>query len=150
LCALILFAIPFDWKKGEVALDWKSAVKIPWGVLLLFGGGLALADAMSSTGLATWIGGGVSALAGWPMIVMLGVSATLFIFLTEITSNTAVTAMAMPVMAGAAISLGIPPAVLMGSVAIGCSMAFCLPAGTPPNAIVFSSGYLTIGQMARA
>jgi sodium-dependent dicarboxylate transporter 2/3/5 len=148
--ALILFVIPFNWKKGEVALDWGTAVKIPWGVLLLFGGGLALADGMSSTGLADWIGGGVESLAGWPTVVMIAISATLFIFLTEITSNTAVTAMAMPIMAGAAVTLGLPPAVLMGTVAIGCSMAFCLPVGTPPNAIVFSSGYLTIGQMAYA
>jgi sodium-dependent dicarboxylate transporter 2/3/5 len=81
---------------------------------------------------------------------MIAGAATLFIFLTEVTSNTAVAAMAMPVMAGVGTTLGFPPAALMGTVAIGCSMAFMLPAGTPPNAIVFSSGYLTIGQMARA
>ena len=149
-CALVLFVYPLDWRRGVVALDWDTAVKIPWGVLLLFGGGLSLADAMADTGLAAWIGGGLGGLAGLPTAALIAAAAALFIFLGEITSNTAAAAMAMPVMAGVALTLGMTPAVLMASVAFSCSLGFCLPAGTPPNAIVFGSGYLTIGQMARA
>ena len=148
--ALILFIVPFDWRRGRAILDWSTAVTIPWGVLLLFGGGLALANAMGSTDLSEWIGGGVVVLAGAPTIVMIAAASALFVFLGEVTSNTAMTAMALPVMAGIAVPLGIPPVVLMGTVAIACSMGFCLPAGTPPNAIVFGSGYITIGQMVRA
>ncbi len=150
LGALILFVVPLDWRTGGTALDWETAVRIPWGVLLLFGGGLSLANAMDSSGLAVWIGGGVTALAGAPPIVMIAVTSAVFVFLGEFTSNTAMTAMAMPVMAAVAAPLGMPPLVLMGAVALACSMGFCLPAGTPPNAIVFGSGYLTIGQMVRA
>jgi sodium-dependent dicarboxylate transporter 2/3/5 len=150
LAALVLFVVPLDWRRGHVALDWGTAVTIPWGVLVLFGGGLALADAMGTTDLSEWIGSGVAILAGAPMIVMLAAATVLFIFLGEVTSNTAMAAMALPVMAGMAAPVGIPPLVLMGTVAIACSMGFCLPAGTPPNAIVFGSGYITIGQMVRA
>jgi len=149
-CALVLFVYPLDWRRGVVALDWETAVRIPWGVLILFGGGLALADAMASTGLAAWIGGSLSGLGSWPMMAVIAASSALFIFLGEITSNTAATAMAMPVVAGVAVTLGMNPVVLMASVAFACSMGFMLPAGTPPNAIVFGSGYITIGQMARA
>jgi sodium-dependent dicarboxylate transporter 2/3/5 len=150
LAALILFVVPLDWRRGHVALDWGTAVTIPWGVLVLFGGGLALADAMGTTDLSEWIGSGVAILAGAPTIVMLAAASALFILLGEVTSNTAMAAMALPVMAGMAAPVGIPPLVLMGTVAIACSMGFCLPAGTPPNAIVFGSGYVTIGQMVRA
>jgi sodium-dependent dicarboxylate transporter 2/3/5 len=148
--AVLLMVFPLEWRTRTVALEWRRAERIPWGVLLLFGGGLSLADAMQNTGLAEWIGGGVEALGGLPIFVLLLAVAALFIALTEVTSNTAVTAMAMPVMAGVAVSLGMEPAPLMATAAIACSTGFMLPAGTPPNAIVFSSGYLTVGQMARA
>ena len=150
VAALLLLVVPLDWKRVEPALDWHTAVTIPWGVLLLFGGGLSLAAAMSGTGLAEWIGGGIGGLAGWPTVALIAAAATLFIFMGEITSNTAMTAMGMPVMAGVAVTLGMNPLVLMASVATACSMGFMLPAGTPPNAIVFGAGYLTIGQMAKA
>jgi solute carrier family 13 (sodium-dependent dicarboxylate transporter), member 2/3/5 len=150
LAALALFAWPLDRRTGAVALDWEAAARIPWGVLLLFGGGLSLALGMSESGLAAWIGGSVSGLAGAPTIVIVGATVALFVFLTEITSNTAVTAMAMPITAGVAVVLGLPPAALMAATAIACSMAFMMPAGTPPNAIVFGSGYVSIGQMAWA
>jgi len=150
MASLALFIVPLGLRTSETALDWKSAVRIPWGVLLLFGGGLALADQMSRTGLANWIGGGISSLSNWPVVVMLAAATALFILLTEFTSNTAIAAMAMPVMAGMATTLGLSPTTLMAVVAIACSWGFCMPAGTPPNAIVFSSGYLSIGQMVRA
>jgi sodium-dependent dicarboxylate transporter 2/3/5 len=148
--ALALFMIPVDWRRGVFAMDWEHARRIPWGVLILFGGGLSLARAMETSGLATWIGGGVAGLAGVPTVVIFLAVATLFIFLTEITSNTATATMAMPVMAGAAVGLSMEPLSLMATAALACSMAFMLPVATPPNAIVFASDYLTIPQMARA
>ena len=147
--AIALFLIPSDWKKGEFCLDWKTAKRIPWGVLVLFGGGLSLAAAMGDSGLAAWIGGVVSRLQNVPDWVVVTAVATLFIFLTELTSNVAVTSMAMPVMVGTAAGLGMDPLLLMTTAAVGASMAFMLPVATPPNALVFSSGYLTIAQMAR-
>lgn len=148
--AAVLFMLPVDWKKGEFALDWRTAQRIPWGVLVLFGGGLSLARAMDQSGLAVWIGNGVAALQSVPGIVIILVVATLVVFLTELTSNVATTSMAMPVMAGAAIGLGLEPLNLMAVAALAASMAFMLPVATPPNAIVFGSGYITIPQMSRA
>ncbi|HEX9887739.1 MAG TPA: DASS family sodium-coupled anion symporter [Longimicrobiales bacterium] len=148
--ALVLFVTPVDWRRGVFALDWKRARGIPWGVLVLFGGGLSLARAMDESGLAAWIGGAVAALGGVPVPVVLLVVAALFVFLTEITSNTATSTMAMPVMVGAAMGLATGPLQLMATAALSASMAFMLPVATPPNAIVFGSGYLTLQQMARA
>ncbi|HEB91566.1 MAG TPA: SLC13/DASS family transporter [Deltaproteobacteria bacterium] len=148
--ALVLFLIPVDRKRGRRALDWETARGIPWGVLVLFGGGLSLAHAMDVSGLAVWIGNGVTGLASIPGLIVLAVVATLFIFLTEVTSNTATATMAMPIMAGIAIPLGLPPETLMATAALACSMAFMLPVATPPNAIVFSSGYVSIAEMSRA
>jgi sodium-dependent dicarboxylate transporter 2/3/5 len=148
--AVVLFLTPVDWRKGEFALDWRTARRIPWGVLVLFGGGLSLARAMDESGLAAWIGGVVAALGSVPPIVIVAAVATLVVFLTEVTSNTATATMAMPVMAGAAMGLGIDPLLPMTAAALGASMAFMLPVATPPNAIVFGSGYLTIPQMSKA
>jgi solute carrier family 13 (sodium-dependent dicarboxylate transporter), member 2/3/5 len=148
--ALLLFIIPVDWKKGRFTLDWRTAAGIPWDVLVLFGGGLSLARAMAQSGLADWIGSVVGTLEGVSLIIILGVVATLVVFLTELTSNVATTSMAMPVMAGAAVGLGIEPLQLMTAAALAASMAFMLPVATPPNAIVFGSGYLTIPQMSKA
>jgi len=148
--ALLLFILPVSWSKGQFALDWETARKIPWGVLVLFGGGLSLARAMDQSGLANWIGGAVGALEAVPVLVLIAFTALLVIFLTEMTSNTATATMAMPIMAGAAIGLGIEPLLLMTAAALAAAMAFMLPVATPPNAIVFASGYITIPQMAKA
>jgi sodium-dependent dicarboxylate transporter 2/3/5 len=150
IAAIALFLLPVDWRRGQFTLDWRTASKIPWGVLVLFGGGLSLARAMEQSGLAAWIGGAVGTLYAVPMIVIVVAVATLVIFLTELTSNVATTSMAMPVMAGAAVGLGIEPLILMSTAALAASMAFMLPVATPPNAIVFGSGYLTVPQMSRA
>ena len=147
--ALALFLIPVNWRKGECALDWNTANKIPWGVLVLFGGGLSMAHAMSETGLANWIGDSVSALHALPAWVIMAAVAGLFVLLTEVTSNVATATMAMPVMAGAAAGLGIAPLQLMATAALAVSMAFMLPVATPPNAIVFASGYISVPQMVR-
>ena len=148
--ALALFLIPVDFKRGIFALDWPTAKKIPWDVLVLFGGGLSLARAMDRSGLATWIGSGVSALGSIPPVLLIALVAALFVFLTEVTSNTATATMAMPIMAGVAAGLGFAPLTLMAVAALSAAMAFMLPVATPPNAIVFGSGYLTIPQMVRS
>lgn len=148
--SMLLFVLPVNWRRGEFTLDWPTARRIPWGVLVLFGGGLSLARAMEQSGLAAWIGSVVSALEVVPMLVIVVAIAALVIFLTELTSNIATTSMAMPIMAGAAVGLGIEPLVLMATAALSASMAFMLPVATPPNAIVFGSGYLSVPQMSRA
>lgn len=147
---LALFLLPLDLRRGRFVLEWPVARRIPWGVLVLFGGGLSLARAMDRSGLAAWIGSGVEGLAGVPPMVVFLAVAVIFVFLTEVTSNTATATMAMPIMAGAAMGLGQPELPFMATAALAASMAFMLPVATPPNAIVFGSGLLTIGQMARA
>jgi sodium-dependent dicarboxylate transporter 2/3/5 len=148
--AVVLFLLPVDWRKGEFVLDWKTASRIPWGILVLFGGGLSLARAMTDSGLSEWIGTAVGALEAVPTIVVILSIVTVVVFLTELTSNIATTNMAMPIMAGAAVGLDIAPLMLMATAALAASMAFMLPVATPPNAIVFGSGYLTVPQMSRA
>ena len=148
--ALLLFVIPVPRSRFAVALNWESAKNIPWGILLLFGGGLALAGAFADSGLTNWIGGGLQQLQGVPRPVVYLATAALFVFLTELTSNTATAALGMPLVAGAALGLGLEPLPLMAVAALASSMAFMLPVATPPNAIVFGSGKLQIADMARA
>jgi sodium-dependent dicarboxylate transporter 2/3/5 len=150
LAALLLFVVPLRRATRRFALDWETARQVQWGVLLLFGGGLALAGAFEASGLTTWIGARLTALEGLPVPVVIGATATLFVFLTELTSNTATAALGMPLLAGAADGLGIPATQLMLTAALSASMAFMLPVATPPNAIVFGFGVLRIGHMARA
>jgi len=148
--ALLLFVIPVSIRDRTFALNWEWAVRIPWGVLVLFGGGLSLAAGFEASGLAQWIGAQVMGLEAVPLVVLIAVVATLFIFLTELTSNTATATMGMPIMAGVAFGLGADPIVLMAAAAMASSMAFMLPVATPPNAIVFGSGRVTIQEMSRA
>jgi sodium-dependent dicarboxylate transporter 2/3/5 len=148
-CAIALFVIPVDPSRGEFLLDWSSAEHLPWGVLLLFGGGLSLAGAIASTGLAQWLGAALDVLGGWPTVALVAGVGTLVIFLTELTSNTATTAAFLPVVAALATALGVPPMVLLVPAAIAASCAFMMPVATPPNAIVYGSGHLTIAQMVR-
>jgi len=148
--ALVLFAVPLRRSRFRVALDWETARRVPWGILLLFGGGLALASAFQSSGLTTWIGERLEVLRGLPLPVVVAATATLFVFLTELTSNTATAALGMPLMAGVANGLGVPALPVMAAAALGSSMAFMLPVATPPNAIVFGSGRIKVTDMARA
>jgi sodium-dependent dicarboxylate transporter 2/3/5 len=148
--ALVLFVVPLRNSRHRVALDWESARKVPWGILLLFGGGLALAGAFGSSGLTEWIGSRLIALRGVPTPIVVLVTATIFVFLTELTSNTATAALGMPLMAGVADGLGLPALPLMATAAIASSMAFMLPVATPPNAIVYGSGWIRPAEMARA
>jgi sodium-dependent dicarboxylate transporter 2/3/5 len=148
--AIMLFLIPINLKRNQFVMDWHWATKMPWGVLILFGGGLAMAAGFKETKLADWIGSQVSLLENAPVIILVIAVTTLIIFLTELTSNTATTAMVMPILAAVAIGLGQNPLLLVVPAAIAASCAFMLPVATPPNAIVFGSGYVTIPQMARS
>ena len=148
--ALLLFVIPLPRSRFGVALNWESAKKVPWGILLLFGGGLALAAGFAESGPTQWIGGRLQGLQGSPTLVIYFATAALFIFLTELTSNTATAALGMPLVAGAAGGLGVDPLPLMAVAAMASSMAFMLPVATPPNAIVFGSGRLQVSDMIRA
>jgi sodium-dependent dicarboxylate transporter 2/3/5 len=148
--AVLLFLIPVDWRRGLFLLDWQSAERIPWGVLLLFGGGLSLAAAISSTGLATWIGNSLSGISTWPIVLTILLVVILIILLTELTSNTATAAAFLPVVASVAIGIGQNPLMLAVPAVLAASCAFMLPVATPPNAVVYGSGFLTIPQMVRA
>ncbi|MFK7798931.1 MAG: SLC13 family permease [Aureispira sp.] len=131
-------------------LDWDTAVKIPWGVILLFGGGLSLANAFDKTGLANWIGGQIDSLAALPLFVLLLLLIALVNFLTEITSNVATVSMILPVLAALALTIGVHPYILMVGATCAASCAFMLPVATAPNAIVFGSAYIQIEDMMKA
>ncbi len=148
--AVVLLTVPVVRSRYRVALDWETARGIPWGILLLFGGGLALAGAFEASGLSAWVGGQLSGFAGVPLPVVVALTATLFVALTELTSNTATAALGMPLLAGVAGGLGVPALPLMVAGALASSMAFMLPVATPPNAIVFGSGAVRPAEMARA
>jgi sodium-dependent dicarboxylate transporter 2/3/5 len=144
--AIVLFLIPAK-KKNEQLINWEEAVKMPWGIILLFGGGMALAKGFEDSGLASWIGGQMTSLSGLPVFVLVLVLIAAVNFLTEITSNLATTAMLLPVLAPMAITIDVHPFVLMVGAAVAASCAFMLPVATPPNAVVFGSGYLRIPDM---
>ena len=148
--AILAFLIPVDIKRGEFLMNWEWAQRLPFGVLILFGGGLTLAAAISRTGLAEWIGAQLAVVGGLPPVLIVVAMITILIFLTELTSNTATTAAFLPIVAALAISLGEHPLLLVVPAALAASCAFMLPVATPPNAIVFASGQLSIAQMARA
>ena len=148
LCGLALFLTP-SGSTSENLLEWKDAERgVPWGVLLLFGGGLSLAAAAQSTGLAAWIGGLMP--VGLSIVLLVFMFTTLIIFLTELTSNLATTATFLPIVAIIATQFGFDPILLTASIAIAASCAFMLPVATPPNAIVFGSELIKVPQMMRA
>ncbi|GAA0589922.1 SLC13 family permease [Virgibacillus siamensis] len=148
--SIILFAIPAKNKQGDHLLDWDTAVKLPWGILLLFGGGLAIAAGFKDSGLSEWMGQQLSVLEGINIFIILLAVSALVIFLTEITSNTATASMMYPIMASLAAALGVHPFAVMIAAGVAASCAFMLPVATPPNAVVFGSGYLRIPDMAKA
>lgn len=148
--AVSLFLIPTDFKKGEFLMDWQTAVTIPWGVVVLFGGGLALTAAVSKVGLAHWVAGYLSVLHGLTMVFLIIIVVLITIFLTELTSNTATATLLVPIMGGTAVAMGIHPYGIIVATCVATSYAFMLPVATPPNAVVFGSGYVTIFQMSKA
>ncbi len=150
LGAMALFVIPIDLQKGVFALDWNTAKTLPWGILLLFGGGLSLAAAVQASGLDVAIGSQVGSMVHPPPLVTLLIVALGIVFLTEVMSNTAVTSAFLPVLGAASVSLGVSPFAVCIVAGTAASFAFMLPVATPPNAIVFGSGRIRTGQMARA
>ncbi|MBU0719572.1 MAG: DASS family sodium-coupled anion symporter [Planctomycetes bacterium] len=148
--AVLMFALPVDPKKQVFLLTWQQARKLPWGILILFGGGLSLAEAVRTTGVAEFIGRSVSGFHDLPIPLLVLLITTAVVFLTELTSNTATTATFLPILGAVAVGLGVSPVLLVVPMAIGASCAFMMPVATPPNAIVFGSGELTIPQMCKA
>ena len=148
--AVMMFLLPVNFKKMDFVLTWDDAKRLPWEVLILFGGGLSLAAAITSTGLAEWIGNSLQVLDFLPILLLIMLSLLVIIFLTEVTSNTATAAAFLPILASVAIAMGFDPLLLVVPAAIGASCAFMLPVATPPNAIVYGSGLVSIPQMARA
>ena len=148
--ALILFILPSGNAENPRLMIWQDLSRLPWGVLILFGGGLSLAAAVSGSGLALWLGEQLAPLNAWGIAVLVVGSVALVIFLTELTSNLATTATLLPVMGAIAVQAGVPPILLMVPITIAASCAFMLPVATPPNAIVFSTGVISITQMVRA
>jgi sodium-dependent dicarboxylate transporter 2/3/5 len=148
--ALLLFLVPSGDREQPQLMVWADVSRLPWGVLILFGGGLSLAAAIANTGLAQWLGESLSPLSIYGLMALVLAATALVIFLTELTSNLATTATFLPVIGAIAIQSGIPPMVLCIPVTLAASCAFMLPVATPPNAIVFASGMLTIPQMVRA
>jgi len=150
LGALALFVTPVRLRDRLFLMDWQTAVRLPWGLLILFGGGLSLAAALDGSGFSAFLGSQVGALGVLPEVLLVALVVGLMIFLTELTSNTATTATLIPVMFAVAAGLGLDPLLLVVPAGIAASCAFMLPVATPPNAIVFGSGRLTIAQMSRA
>ncbi|MFO7173897.1 MAG: DASS family sodium-coupled anion symporter, partial [Bacillota bacterium] len=147
--AFLLFLLPAGGEERRHLLEADDLRKVPWGILLLFGGGLALAEVFESSGLSEWVAGQLAALRGVGFVGAILAVAALVTFLTEFTSNTAIASLFLPLTASLGTGLGIPPLALMATATISSSLGFMLPAGTPPNAIVYGSGYLTIGQMVK-
>lgn len=147
ISAIVLFLLPTKGQKEKRIINWESAVKLPWGILLLFGGGLALAEGFKSSGLAEWIGSQITLIEHLPLLVLLFILIFAVNFLTEITSNLATTAMLLPIIVPVALALDVHPFTLMVGITVAASCAFMLPVATPPNAVVFGSGYLKIPDM---
>lgn len=144
-----LFIFPVEWKKGRFLLDWADTQRLPWGILLLFGGGLSLADALKSVGLIDMIGEQFTDTAATGFWILLGLTAV-SLFLTEIMSNVALVTVFLPVVGAIAVGMELDPVLFCIPVTLAASCAFMLPMSTPPNAIVFASGYLKIADMAKA
>lgn len=148
--AVLCFVVPSEGLRGKPLMDWQAAARVPWGVLLMFGGGLALAQGMQNSALDMYLGRQFGAqLQGAPPILMAGATAVAMTFLTELTSNLACTTMSMPILGSVAQAVGCDPRLLMIPAAIAASCAFMLPVATPPNAIVYGSGHVKLSEMIR-
>ncbi len=150
LVAATLFAIPSRNRKGQFIMDWKTAEDIPWGIILLFGGGFALATGFKESGLSLWVGQQLIWLKGTHPLLLIAAITFLVTFLTELTSNTATVETILPILAGLAVSIHINPLLLMLPATVAGSLAFMLPVATAPNAIAFSTGQLPVIRMVKA
>ena len=148
--ALLLFVLPVSWSRWEWALGWQRVERLPWGVLILFGGGLTLAQSIQQSGLAAWLGTRMEGLSALPPLLIIAAVAGTVTFLSELASNTSVAAVFLPIVASLAASVGESPLVFAVAAALAASLAFMLPVGTPPNALVYASGRVTAREMARA
>ncbi len=150
IVAIVLFMVPSSINKSQDLMQWDRTSKLPWGLLILFGGGLSLAAQVSTTGLGLWIGKGLEILSVVHPIILILAIATMIIFLTELTSNVATTSTFVPVIGALALAIGVVPVTLTIPVCLAASCAFMLPVATPPNAIVYGSGKFTIATMMKA
>lgn len=148
--AIAMFTIPLSLKKGAFALDWEATSRLPWGILLLFGGGLALADGLSEAGFIQMVGDFMSSKGHWSMWVVTGILVLLILFMTELMSNVALITIMLPVVAGVAQGLEASLYIMVIPVTLAASCAFMLPMATPPNAIVFASGHVKVHQMVKS
>ncbi|MFN2421865.1 MAG: DASS family sodium-coupled anion symporter, partial [Gemmatimonadota bacterium] len=148
--ALLLFVLPSGRTRGEFVLDWSTARRVPWGILILFGGGLSLAAAIEATGLAEWLGHAMGGVETWSLVAILLAVAVVVVFFSELASNTATAATFLPIAGALALALGLDPLVLAIPTGMAASGGFMLPVATAPNAIVYASGSITMSQMARA
>lgn len=148
--AMLLFTIPVNFKEKIFVLDWPTAKKLPWGIFILFGGGLTLAKAIQTNGVAEFIAAQALFLPELPEVVYVLIICASVIFLTELTSNTATTATLVPILSSIAIGLGLHPYLFIFPATLAASFAFMMPIATPPNAIVFGSGHITIPEMCKA
>lgn len=147
VAVIVMFLVPNG--RGGRLLDWDTASNIPWGMLILFGGGIAIAKAFIASGLSAALGEALSSLAILDIVLIMAVICLAITFLTELTSNTATTALMMPILAATAMAIGIEPALLMVPAAMSASCAFMLPVATAPNVVVFSTGVFSTKVMAR-
>ncbi|MGB0360765.1 MAG: SLC13 family permease, partial [Endozoicomonas sp.] len=150
IATVLLFVVPANLEKFEFLMSWKDMYRLPWDVLLLFGGGLSLASMIRKTGLSDWIAGSLDVFANMPELMVIALAVAVIIFLTEVTSNTATTAAFLPPLGALATSFGMSPATLAIPAAIAASCAFMLPVATPPNAIVYGAGMVPIRRMIRS
>ncbi|WP_217697245.1 SLC13 family permease [Virgibacillus siamensis] len=146
---VLLFLIPSKQEEGSKIMEWKDSQNIPWGILILFGGGLAIAAGFTETGLSDWIGSQLAELEGMNILIIMFIATAVILFLTEITSNTATGTMIIPVVASLALALNVHPYALMVPCAMAANCAFMLPVGTPPNAIIYGTGKLKITGMVK-
>jgi sodium-dependent dicarboxylate transporter 2/3/5 len=150
LAAVVLFVSPVNVRRGEFLMDWSTVARLPWGLLILFGGGLALAAQLSESGLSAYLGHLAGVMGGLPAWMIVLLVTTSVVFLTELTSNTATTATLVPIFLAVAVGLEMAPLMLIIPATLAASCAFMLPVATPPNAVIFGSGYLHVTQMTRA
>jgi sodium-dependent dicarboxylate transporter 2/3/5 len=148
--ALVIFVVSGFQARDQRLLDWDAAQQIPWGILVLFGGGLSLGAGIQDSHLATWIGEAMTGVTGWPLVAIIALVVSVIVFMTELTSNTATTAALLPVVVALAVAVGVQPLLLAVPTALAASCAFMMPVATPPNALVYGSGQVTMSQMIRA
>jgi sodium-dependent dicarboxylate transporter 2/3/5 len=145
--AVLVFLVPAGGEERRALMTWEEAVKLPWGVIVLFGGGISLGKAMHATGLSDWIGTQMQMLSIFPPLVIVAIMVLLVIFLTEVTSNVATMTTLSPIIGSLAVAVGAAPQSLFAPAAVAASCAFMLPVATAPNAVIYATGKAPISEM---